>query len=516
MGMCAVPENKIVRPPPGHRLRISSFNTTVILDSTSHSGIHSVYTFRRVLGHGQYGTVREAVKKTGGSVITVAVKSISKRKLKGELTAMKRELEVLCLVDHPNVIKLYETYEDAKYLHLVMELCTGGDLFDHFFLTGCPSESQVASLMRKLLIAVNYLHSISICHRDLKPDNCLFASNSEDAEVKVIDLGMATQVPDDVDEMKTMVGTPYYLAPEVLSGHYGKECDIWSLGVVMYVLLSGRQPFQGSNLSEIFRRIRQGRFDFDRPEWTLVSREATELISSMLQVCPFNRISLEQALRHPWFSLSSTHSSFIPLRVLTSLKRYKAPSLLQQQAMMVVLQHLSSEDISELNEAFLNLDRGKTGFITAEDLEMAMKEAGFDLASEEIHNVVSQIDYLHLGKIKYSDFLVATLDKRRYLDEEMLDLVFGHFDLDQDGFITMSDLKQAFFKLNTVLSDEEIGGIIGEIDLNSDRQIDFEEFKQMMHTFTTTLSVTRNVTRRGTKQRTLNLIAQTCGEAEVV
>lgn len=507
--MCAVAENKIVRPPSGNRLHISSFNSTVILESTSYLGIHNHYTFRRILGHGQYGTVREAAKKTGTGTILVAVKSISKKKLQGDLTVMKRELEVLCLVDHPNVIKLYETYEDAKYLHLVMELCTGGDLFDHFFLSGSPSEHQVACLMRKLIIAVNYLHGLSICHRDVKPDNCLFVSKREDAELKLIDLGMARA---NVDEMNTMVGTPYYLAPEILRGHYGLECDTWSLGVVMFVLLSGRQPFQGENLADIFRRIRQGRYDFEKPEWRLISEEATSLISGMLQVCPSNRIPLDEALRHPWFSLASTHSSFIPLRVLTALKKYKAPSLLQQHAMKVVLQHLSSEDISDLNEAFLNLDREKTGFITAEDLETAMKGAGFDLASEEIHRIVSEIDYLHLGKIQYTDFLMATLDKRRYLDEEMLDLVFDHFDLNQDGFITISELKQAFLNLHTVLTDEEIAGVIGEFDLNSDRQIDFEEFKHMMQTINTTLTGTRNTTRRGTKQRTLNMIAQTCSE----
>lgn len=501
-------ESKIIRPPDGHRLRVSTLNTSVILDS-----IHHYYTFHRVLGHGQYGTVRKAVKTTGTGIITVAVKSINKKKLKGNFKSLQRELEVLCLVDHPNVIKLYETYEDDKYLHLVMELCRGGDLFDHFISTGSPSEHQVAALMRKLIIAVNYLHGIGICHRDVKPENCLFTTTGEDAELKLIDLGMATNCSPQISELKTMVGTPYYLAPEVLRGHYGHECDIWSLGVVMYVLLSGRQPFHGSDITDIFRRIRQGRFDFHHPEWFSVSKEAIDLITVMLRVNPAARIPLEDALRHPWFNITQSHSGFIPLRVLTSLKQYRAPSVLLQCAMKVVLQHLSSEDISELNEAFLSLDRGKTGFITVENLELAMREAGFDLASEDIHKIVERIDYLHLGKIKYSDFLVATLDKRRYLDEEMMDMVFGHFDLDQDGFISIKDLKQAFQKLNTVLTDEELSLIIGEFDLNSDRQIDFNEFKQMMQTLNATLTVTRSNTRRGTKQRTLNMLAQTCGES---
>jgi len=386
MGVCLVKEHEMIRPPIGHRLTISNVSSTVILDSKDYSGIHRFYTFKSVIGHGQFGTVREAHMKQKDGALPVAIKSIPKAKIKSEVHMLKRELEILRIVDHPNLIKLYETYEDDKYLHLVMELCTGGDLFEHFLQCGSLSEEKVATYMRKLLIAVNHLHSLGICHRDLKPENFLFVSSDPEAELKVIDFGMSNRFGQDLSELNTMVGTPYYLAPEVLSGRYGKECDIWSLGVVMYLLLSGRQPFQGSELKGIFAKVRSGDYSFKGTEWTGVSFQAKDLISHMIKVKTYQRITIEEALRHPWFTeITHIGGGTVPLRVLNSLKRYKAPNTLQKETMKVILTYFSTDEINVLKEAFLSIDREKTGFITANDIEVAMKQVGFDMASEEIH-----------------------------------------------------------------------------------------------------------------------------------
>lgn len=177
-----------------------------------------------MLGYGQFGTVREAKKLGESSDRLYAIKSICKDKVKKNLSVMKRELEILKLVDHPNVIKLYEIYEDARYIHLVTEVCRGGDVFDQIINRKVMTEDEIARIMRCMLSALNHLHSLKICHRDVKPENFLFLNKDSDGEIKLVDFGMSVKFGD--DSMHTMVGTPYYVAPEVLRGIYGKECDI--------------------------------------------------------------------------------------------------------------------------------------------------------------------------------------------------------------------------------------------------------------------------------------------------
>ena len=188
-----------------------------------------------------------------------AVKSVLKKKVKGDFAMLKTEIEMLQSADHPNIIKLYETYEDEKYLHLVMELCTGGDLFDYVISKRHLCEEEVVNIMKKLLSAINYLHTLKICHRDLKPENFLFTTTEPNAELKISDFGLSSKFGgQNGDMMYSMVGTPYYVAPEVIKGTYGKECDIWSLGVVMYFILSGTQPFKSSNIQNLFVKILSG------------------------------------------------------------------------------------------------------------------------------------------------------------------------------------------------------------------------------------------------------------------
>ena len=285
-------------------------------------------------------------------------------------------------------MKHYETYEDEKYLHLVMELCTGGDVLDRLLQKGTLSEMEVANIMRTLLLAVNHLHNLGIIHRDLKPENFLYGSIDPDSDIKIIDFGMSNKLQPGLRQLHTMVGTPYYLAPEVLSGTYGKECDVWSLGVVMYVFLSGQQPFHAQDLNEVFQKIVRADFSFTTPEWEAVSEPAKSLVSLMIKANPHHRITIEQALKHPWLSSNITQlDNFIQPRVLHSLKRFKAPKKLQQEAMKIIVKNLSTDEIKELRNAFIQMDREKTGFITAADLEIAMFQAGYTMASEEVKSM---------------------------------------------------------------------------------------------------------------------------------
>jgi calcium-dependent protein kinase len=222
-----------------------------------------------------------------------AIKSILKSKV-NKIDILKREIEILAEVDHQNIIKLIEVHEDVKYLHLITELCTGGELFDRIIAkTQTPEghylEQDAAKLIKSILEAIAYCHERHIVHRDLKPENFLFVSDDEDAPIKIIDFGLSRFEERANDIMRTKVGTPYYVAPEVLKKKYTKSCDIWSIGVITYILLCGYPPFYGDSDNQIFESVKAGKFDFPSPEWDTISDAAKDFVCYMLKLDPSKR-----------------------------------------------------------------------------------------------------------------------------------------------------------------------------------------------------------------------------------
>lgn len=481
---------------------------SVRLRSTCHTDIQQTYVFQKVLGHGQFGTVREATSLI--SQQQVAVKSISKEKAGTNLHLLRRELEIMRLLDHPNVIKYFETYEDEKYIHIVMELCTGGDLFDKLIALGSLSERHAAEILTSLLLAVSHLHSLGICHRDLKPENFLFETSVPDALVKIIDFGLSLKHANGA-EMNSLVGTPYFLAPEVLQGKYGPKCDVWSLGVVLYVLLSGKLPFEGTTRKDLFTAISSTKLDFSEPIWDGISHLAQNLLLQMLTKRPSDRISISEAIDHPWFqSQKGENAPTVSPSVLQRLKTHKSPQKLQREVMKIMLKFLSTAEIEELRQAFLSLDQAKNGFLTAADIEKALETAGFPLQVEEIRSnchleIAAGLETASIGRIHYSDFLIATLDKKKLLDDELLYLTFQHFDSDFDGFVDIKDLKQAFESLGDSGSLQEIEEMVADWDLDHNHLIDFEEFRRMMAEGREVHSENRSFQRQSSMKRDRNM-----------
>jgi tRNA A-37 threonylcarbamoyl transferase component Bud32 len=221
------------------------------------------------LGAGHYGVVRKCHRRDTKQAF--AIKSIKKSRV-SKVETLLREIDILRAVDHPSIIKLYEVYSDDRYIHLITELCTGGELFDRIIKKteteeGRYSERDAAKVMKRILEGIEYCHNVhNICHRDLKPENFLFLTPNGDDDIKIIDFGLS-RFEEANTAMTTRVGTPYYIAPEVLGRHYDKACDLWSLGVITYILLSGYPPFYGDNDQEIFNSVRAGVFEFSSPEW---------------------------------------------------------------------------------------------------------------------------------------------------------------------------------------------------------------------------------------------------------
>lgn len=266
---------------------------------------------------------------------------------------IKEEIKILQTLDHPNIVKYYETFESDHYMYLVMEYCSGQELFEKISAKKDEvfTEREATLIMEKLLRAINHCHANNVAHRDLKPENILYASKDDDAELKIIDFGLSKQTKrHSGSSMATIVGTPYYVAPEVLHGKYGFDCDQWSLGVILYILLSGYLPFSGDNAAEVFEKISEGRFDFHHREWKKVSEEAKDLIKRLLTVDPKKRIKPGEALKHPWFKTAgeggvASEGKTLDADVIARLREYEGSSKLRKEAMNVLVKMMSENEL---------------------------------------------------------------------------------------------------------------------------------------------------------------------------
>jgi len=258
----------------------------------------------RVLGAGHCGSVRACTDWFTGR--RCAIKSVRKDDPAVTLDGLAREVALLREMDHPSVLRFVDVYEDDAYVHIVTELCAGGELFDRIVDDdGAPAlaEDAAARVLRQVLAAVAHLHARGVAHRDVKPENILFASPAADAPVKLVDFGLAKRHAcgrKGAPKMRSRVGTPYYMAPEVLRHRYDEACDLWSVGVVAYILLCGYPPFNGRTDEEVFEAICRGRCHFSKRDWSGVSWEGRDFVRRLLQKEPEKRMTAQQALEHPW------------------------------------------------------------------------------------------------------------------------------------------------------------------------------------------------------------------------
>ena len=255
--------------------------------------ITQFYEVIKKIGEGSYGKIYKVKNKQSGDIR--AMKQIMKSKIP-DIEKFQNEIKILAMVDHPNIVRLFEVIEDDKYFNLLQELCTGGELLRKIQTTQLK-EKDIAKIFNQIMSAVAYCHEKGIVHRDLKLENILFASESPDSPVKIIDFGFSVllgknEINKDKDNennlkkygfkrMKSKVGTLYYISPEIIKGNYDEKCDIWACGVILYILLCGYPPFNGSSDKEVYNIITQVKYDFNQPMWKNVSKYAKELIKNM-------------------------------------------------------------------------------------------------------------------------------------------------------------------------------------------------------------------------------------------
>ncbi|CAN1824722.1 Calcium-dependent protein kinase 29 [Linum perenne] len=416
--------------------------------------VSSIYDLAKELGRGQFGITYLCTEKSTGR--SYACKSISRKKLvtKKDIDDVRREI-------------------------LILQHLTGGELFDRIIAKGSYSEKEAAKVIRQIVNVVHVCHFMGVMHRDLKPENFLLASKDDDAPIKATDFGLSVFI-EEGKVYKELVGSAYYVAPEVLKRSYGKEIDVWSAGVILYILLSGVPPFWAETERGIFNSILETNLDLQTSPWPKISDSAKDLIRKMLARDPSKRITAAQALEHPWLK-EGGNASDKPMHsaVLIRMRQLRAMNKMKKLALKVIAENLPEEEIKGLKQMFKNMDTDGSGTITYEELEAGLHRLGSKLSEAEIRQLMDAADVDKNGTIDYVEFVTATMHRHRLEKEEHLFEAFQYFDKDNSGYITRDELRHAMSEYG--MGDEAtIDEVIDDVDTDKDGRINYEEFVAMM------------------------------------
>jgi len=447
--------------------------------------VEDFFRFETKLGEGGFGTVRKGQDKRTDR--EVAVKCVRKKGGK-EDQRLHEEIEIMRLLDHPHIVRLVESFEDHKYTHLVLELCEGGELLEQIIQAKFFTENTAAKHIKQMLLAVNYLHQNHIMHRDLKPENWLLATKEGlgKAPLKLIDFGISRRYKPGVPA-RTKAGTPNYVAPEVLTGRYDEKSDIWSLGVITYVLLTGTHPFPGKTTKEILQKVKQGNVNTEGGSWKKVSDAAKSFVRTSLQKSPSMRHSALKALDDRWLASSEELGDALSGLEISGLQAFGRMHQLKKAACTVIATQLTDERIEALRAQFMAMDHNKDGTLSVAELKAGFEEAGVTCPGN-LDRLLHEADTDGSGVVDYTEFLAATLDKKTYHQESTVWMAFKKFDLNGSGSIDRHELSKVLsddsVKKAMHLQDEahtrQLEEIFAAVDTNNDGVIDFDEFFAMM------------------------------------
>ena len=384
--------------------------------------IEKDYDILETVGSGAFATVKKVVHKLTNQ--TRALKIIKKSEEEDQKNLI-REVNILSKLVHPNIMQIFEYYEDETFFYIITEYCAGGELFDELIKKGSFKEIEASFIMKQIFSAVSYIHSNNIVHRDLKPENILLDTEEGKNIIKIIDWGTARYF-DKNKKMNRISGTPYYIAPEVIMGNYDEKCDIWSCGVIMYILLCGYAPFNGETDEKIFEKIKLGKYTFPKKEWDYVSSEAKDLIKHLLEYNPKKRYSANDVLKHHWMIKGNINvkidKSFV-LHSLVNMKKFHAERKLQQAALTYIVNNLvSKKEKNKLLEVFQSFDTNKDGVLSKKEILNGYKKImPFEDATKEVEKIMNTVDIDGNGTIDYNEFVLATINKTKLLDKEKLE-----------------------------------------------------------------------------------------------
>jgi calcium-dependent protein kinase len=433
------------------------------------------------IGYGAYGEVWicEHVRSKEKRAVKIIEKStISPEVLKSR--GLLEEVEILRSLDHPNILKIFEYFEDYKNFYIVMEYSQHGDLFDELQKRGKFDEQTASKIMQQIFAGVNYFHNKLVVHRDLKLENILISKQDKDVNIKIIDFNIAT-VKTSL-KLSKFTGTFNYIAPEVIDEDYDEKCDLWSCGVILFLLLTGEFPFFGKDRDKLFSCILNGKYQ-ENPCFSQISSLAKDLISHLLCKNLQNRYSAREALNHPWietFCPSSDHNFY--QRTLTRMLSIKKKPKLREMFETFLLGPVQKNDseLKELEKVFFELDVDRNGMISIHELFNKFKtQMPEDLARKEAERILRTVDNDCSGQIDYTEFLRAALEEESYVCKENLIKAFYYFDKNSSGSIDKVELS-SWLAEGAVIPMEVIEQLIEEADKNGDGVIDLEEFQTLL------------------------------------
>ena len=436
--------------------------------------IEEVYTLKKKIGGGSFGTVWLSHRKDYPKY-KFAIKKINKKEVGNETDLLLREINILREVDHPNIIKFYDTYEDCNHIYIVMEYCSGGELFAKITSQGHIHENEARVYMKKMIMAANHLHSLNIVHRDIKTENFLFDSACATKELKLVDFGLSNKFGAKFELMHSKVGTIYYVAPEVLKGNYDNKCDMWSLGVLMYTMLSGNLPFYDEAVGEVYNKLMIGAYSFEKPIWNSISSNATDLITKLLEIEPTARYSASEALSHDWFGETSRKESLMTSSIYESFKNFKTQTVFQREALRLMVKMVPEEKLEKIKGLFFNLDKSGIGVVRVQDLVNSMNSLE-NMKEFEIKDLIATMDTNNTGFIYYSEFISAAMYAKKEIIEDALWLTFKQLDIDNKGLLTENSLKRSIEGIFRQISPDKIQSIIETVN-SKGGMITYDDFK---------------------------------------
>jgi len=450
------------------------------------------YLRGKKLGKGTFGIVYEAKNLIFSS--KVAMKVIPKNaRMNNEL--IKNEIDILKKLMHPNIVRIYEFYESKNSFYLVNEFCPCGELYNYINKT-ILNEEQLVVIFYQVFSGLKYLHENNILHRDLKPENILISKIEKDLKdnkeyfwIQIIDFGTAKIFENDKDE-NSIVGTPYYIAPEVLNKHYNEKCDTWSVGVILYMFLVGRAPFDGENRNEIINSIKTKDYDENNPKLLEQSPEVRDLIKHLLQKDTNIRFSAKEALNHIWFKKFNGRKLFANFDkkdiepYIDNLLNYSFKSKIQQLVIAFLVHNLpSTSSCYTILKLYRYFNESGDCKLTKEELIKGIAQyRDIENIEEKINNLFILLDGNNNGYIEYEEFLRACIDKNEILNDEYLRYAFKFLDKEKNGCLNVDQISSAFLigENENKLFQIAIDKALNDVDGNEDGKIIFEEFKQLM------------------------------------
>jgi len=428
----------------------------------------------KVLGSGYNGEVFLATDKTTGSAVAVkGFKLIGVSQSKRE--ELESECEIFLAMDHPHVARLVDVYETPERLDLVMECMSGGELFERVIEKKRFSENDAVDACWQMLLAVNYIHSHGIVHRDIKLENFLFEKKGNN-HLKLIDFGFSKIWTEHNRKMAVSCGTLAYVAPEVLAKSYDSQCDMWSVGVTIFIVLFGYMPFSGAEEKQV-RDIKAGKFSYKPDVWKRVSATGQDFVRSLLVVDPKVRLTAEAALKHPWITERDTlKPETLDQSVVDALCAFGQASAFRRACMSMMAWSLSVDERAKVRDAFIELDINQTGTIKLHEFKQVL-ESKFHLDDNRIRAVFKSLDINNTHEIHYTEFLAAMVSTRLALHDDLLRQTFKRFDVDNSGFITADNLKAV---LGETFEGNEVATIMQEADATHDGQISYDDWIQYL------------------------------------